>query len=264
MPALAPKNLGNKAEDLLYSLLWTVDKLVRPTFRNLTDSFEAWAYRKGFHQQLWKLERRQLIERQTSQPRQRLYRLTENGRLYALGGRDPAMQWNRVWDNHWRLVVYDLPEKRNAARNRLRRFLRAHGFGYLQNSVWITPDPLAEIVKQWCKGGKDVESLIALEARPCAGESNAAIVEGAWDFERINRSYAKCLAILRQLPPRKAASSDAKVLLHRWARAERLAWLEAVSLDPLLPSVLLPEGYRGQQVWERRAEALRHAAELIS
>ena len=52
----------------------------------------------------------------------------------------------------------------NARRERLRRYLRDKGFGCLQNSVWITPDPLAE-ERQVLGGGKiDVESLLLLEA----------------------------------------------------------------------------------------------------
>ena len=44
-----------------------------------------------------------------------------------------------------------------------------------------------------------MESLILLEARPCAGESDAEIVAGAWDFERINR-YARHLKVLAERP----------------------------------------------------------------
>ena len=61
-----------------------------------------------------------------------------------------------------------MPTGQNAQRERLRRYLRDKGFGYLQNSVWITPDPLAE-ERQILGGGKiNVESLILLEVRPCA------------------------------------------------------------------------------------------------
>ena len=58
-----------KTEELLYLLLWTADQLCRPTFRNLTDTFEQWAYRQGFHRQLWELERRQFLESQAGPSR---------------------------------------------------------------------------------------------------------------------------------------------------------------------------------------------------
>jgi hypothetical protein len=62
--------------------------------------------------------------------------------LHVLGGRDPEAQWARPWDGQWRLVLFDVPTGQNAQRERLRRYLRDKGFGYLQNSVWISPDPL--------------------------------------------------------------------------------------------------------------------------
>ena len=252
-----------KTEELLCLLLWTADQLWRPTFRNLTDSFAQWAYRQGFQRQLWELERRQLLERGAEPAERRCYRLTERGRVVALGGRDPVAAWDRPWDGHWRMVVFDLPETKSATRTRLRRFLRDHGFGYLQNSVWITPHPLGSLMEPWAAAGQDVESLITFEARPGSGESNAAIVTGAWDFDRINARYAKCLVVLEERPNQRPLTRTAAGPLRRWARAEREAWLDAVSCDPLLPRPLLPNGYLGQRVWKQRQEGLAHAARLI-
>src|SRR5437867_5761433 len=103
------RRMQSKTEELLYLLLWTCEGLVRPTFRNLTDSFESWAYRNGFNRQLTELERRTLVE---SSPRghessDRVLRLTEAGRLHALGGRDPEACWLQNWDGIWRLVLFD-------------------------------------------------------------------------------------------------------------------------------------------------------------
>ena len=50
-------------EEFLNLLLWSAEKLGRPTFRNLTDSYESWAYRNGLFRQVASLERQQLLER---------------------------------------------------------------------------------------------------------------------------------------------------------------------------------------------------------
>src|SRR5436190_21246914 len=78
-----------KTKELLYLLLWTGEMLYRPTFRNVTESFEGWAYRKGLLRQLERLERQQLLEQTVTASGDRLHRLTAMGRLQALGGRDP-------------------------------------------------------------------------------------------------------------------------------------------------------------------------------
>ena len=75
---------------------------------------------------------------------------------------------------------------------------------------------------------------------PCAGESDAEIVAGAWDFERINRRYARHLKILGERPGGALRNDAAARALLRWAAAEREAWLEAVTNDPLLPGRILP------------------------
>lgn len=252
-----------KTEELLNLLLWSADKLARPTFRNLTDSYESWAYQNGLGRQAAKLERHHLLECHPASPDDRMYRLTWQGRLLALGGRDPQARWSREWDGRWRLVLFDVPNTQNTHRSRLRRYLRDKGFGYLQNSVWITPDPL-EAERQILGDGRiNVESLLLLEARPCAGESDTEIVGGAWDFENINRRYGRHLKVLAERPDGALRSEAAAKALLRWANVEREAWLDAVTMDPLLPARLLPPHYLGQKVWLRRIEVLRDAGRQL-
>jgi DNA-binding transcriptional regulator PaaX len=252
-----------KTQELLNFLLWSTEMLCRPTFRNLNDSYESWAYRNGLLRQTAELERSQFLERDPSQPDARVYRLTEQGRLHALGGRDPQAQWLRPWDGRWRLVLFDVPNAQAKRRDQLRRYLRQRGFGCLQDSVWITPDPM-EQERAILSGEKtDVESLLLLEARPVADESDAEIVAGAWDFERINRCYARYLKTLEERPRASLRDETAAKALRRWAIAEREAWLTAVTSDPLLPEPLLPEEYDGRRAWTRRIDVLRQAARQL-
>lgn len=251
--------MGPKAEELLNLLLWSVDTLARPTFRNLSAGYEGWAYRTGLLKQTARLEQRKLIERNSNEKNDRLYRLSARGRLEILGGRDPEDRWGRKWDGRWRLVLFDIPIGQNAQRERLRRYLRSKGFGYLQNSVWVTPDPL-EQERQVLTGGKiDVESLILLEAVPCAGESEQQIVAGAWDFDGINRSYARYLNVLDQRPTMRVRNTAAAKVLLEWGRREREAWLAVITKDPLLPARILPADYLGQRAWRERVKVLRIA-----
>jgi DNA-binding transcriptional regulator PaaX len=257
-----------KTEELLYLLLWTCEVLLHPTFRNMTDSFEGWAYRNGFHRQLADLERRLFLE-SVSPPGtnrrspERIVRLTESGRLHALGGRDPVVWWNRAWDGQWRLALYDVPKVEGHRRNRVRDALRANGFGWLQQSVWVSPHPLPEQGTLLAGAPIDVESLILLEARPCGGETDRQIVSGAWDFDELNQLYADELKVLDRFPDRWSGTEPEARRLRQWIEAERAAWLEAVRWDPLLPGCLLPEGYLGQKVWDKRLKILSRAGERM-
>ncbi len=248
-----------KTEELLHLLLWACDLAARPTFRNLTDSFEAWAYRNGFHRQLAALEQQQLLEAKQEHDGVRLHRLTKAGRLLALGARDPVACWKRHWDGKWRMVLFDVPQSKATDRARLRRSLADRGFGYLQNSAWITPDPLSGEREALSTGQVDVESLILLEARPCAGESNAEIVAGAWDFDAINKSYKRHTQVLDRLPRQPVGDEAAARQLQRWFREERLTWRAAMQLDPLLPECLHPTDYPGVKAWKNRVETMAEA-----
>jgi phenylacetic acid degradation operon negative regulatory protein len=251
-----------KTEELLYLLLWSCDQMFNPTFRNLTDSFEAWAYRNGLLRQLHALEQQRFLERSVSRPDPRLLRLTEKGRLHALGGRDPEAEWARPWDGQWRLVVYDVPVQQNSRRWKLSRYLRSQHFGCLQNSVWVSPDPLTEQRKILAGAVADVESLILLEARPSAGESDEEIVLGAWDFDAINRCYLAHMSILDSRPSGALRGKNSRAF-HRWASDEREAWQSAVTVDPLLPRPLLPKGYAGRKAWKQRIATLARARKQL-
>src|SRR5258708_7330319 len=95
-----------KTEEFLNLLIWSAHLLIRPTFRNLTGSYESWAYRNGLLRQALRMEKQQLIDSNFNAGGDRLFRLTAQGRLRALGGRDPEERWARRWDGHWRLVLF--------------------------------------------------------------------------------------------------------------------------------------------------------------
>jgi DNA-binding transcriptional regulator PaaX len=51
------------------------------------------------------------------------------------------------WDKKWRLVIFDIPEKKKVARDVLRGKLKLWGFRQLQKSVWIWPYPCRQEVE---------------------------------------------------------------------------------------------------------------------
>lgn len=67
--------------------------------------------------------------------------LTEKGEKKALTYNPEYFKINKParWDGKWRIVIFDIPEKKKAAREALRRRLRELGFYQLQRSVWIFP-----------------------------------------------------------------------------------------------------------------------------
>ncbi len=188
----------------------------------------------------------------------RIVRLTEAGSALVNGGLSPTRCWARPWDGRWRLVLFDVAEHERPVRTRLRYVLRQARLGYLQGSVWVSPDPLDALRDTIRALAPNPEALLLFEGRPFAGESDAAIVHGAWNFSRLTEAHRECLSLLSNPP-----SAEASRRWSDWLLKERGAWLRALDLDPLLPDALLPKGYLGKEVLAQRRAVLRHAFNLL-
>ncbi len=70
----------------------------------------------------------------------------------------------KKWDGRWRMVAFDIPERRRGVRFRLRAVMREIGFVRLQDSVWVYPydcEDFIALLKAELKIGKDVLYAIA-------------------------------------------------------------------------------------------------------
>jgi len=245
----------------MYHMLWTAEKLLQPTFRNLDQSFEGWAYQNGFLQQIRRLEANGFVE--SSEPSfdgGRIHRLTRAGRIAALGGRDPEEAWRTTWDRKWRLIMFDVPESRRSLRRKLTRSLAAIGCGRLQGSVWIAASRPAAIECTFSEEGEDCSHLMVLEADSRGRRVDRRMIEAAWDFDRINERYEEHMEVMAGIP--KVNSGASASGLQSWAVEENAAWLAAVRSDPLLPATLLPKGYLGRRAWLQRKSVLAVAGAL--
>ena len=69
----------------------------------------------------------------------------------------------KKWDEKWRMLIFDIPERRRHVRDKARGFLQTSGFVRVQDSVWLYPYPCEEFVallKAEVKIGKDMLYVI--------------------------------------------------------------------------------------------------------
>ena len=88
-------------------------------------------------------------------------RITTAGRkMFAFEQAKVALQKQKMkWDGRWRMVVFDIPERRKSVRFRLCAVMREIGFIRMQNSVWVYPydcEDFIALLKAELKIGKDV------------------------------------------------------------------------------------------------------------
>lgn len=113
------------------------------TFKALMEAIES----RGRRIEPWKIKRALY-----NLEKRKLISLREvNGELLATfneGGKKLLLKYkfdeleigkSKEWDGKWRIVVFDIPEKKKLARNVLREKLRRLGFYQLQKSVFVHP-----------------------------------------------------------------------------------------------------------------------------
>jgi len=120
------------AGDLLYGFLLSA----RSTRRMFRLARERAAYRQRRKQAIQRLIDEEFINSSANR-----LSISESGKG-ALGvaiGIARSLAEKKVWDGKWRIVVFDIPEKYAALRNRIRTLLKKIGFVQLQQSVWVFP-----------------------------------------------------------------------------------------------------------------------------
>jgi phenylacetic acid degradation operon negative regulatory protein len=244
-----------RTELLLYQLEWTLDKMLRPTWRNLDSSFESWAYGSGLLRQIQRLEAQAFIEsRRDAKSGLRVIRLTDKGLSAGRMGTDPVQRWQRPWDGMWRMVLFDLPEADRSLRGKLRYKLFAEGFGCLQRSAWISPNPMNALAAEIRSLAVNAANLVLLNATPCGGEYSSDMVRAAWDFKHINQAWKTLAEHLDSVPhvSKKLEKAD----FANWVGKERNLLQRCFRLDPFLPNDLLPADYQGMKTWQKRRQVL--------
>ena len=110
------------------------------------------------------LERRGMVRIVIKNGEMRVY-LTDKGQqeLLKYQLREKRLTGGR-WDKKWRIVIFDIAEKRRYARDRIRIDMRTFGFEKLQESVWVYPYECEEVItllKTRYKAGKELVYIVA-------------------------------------------------------------------------------------------------------
>jgi CRISPR-associated endonuclease Cas2 len=108
---------------------------------------------------------RRLVQTGMLEWKSRKLRLTRKGekKLRELSLRQQVKNKTREWDGKWRVLVFDIPERKKVQRKKLRLTLIDIGFHRLQDSVWIYPfdcEDLIQLIKADFRVGDEVRYMI--------------------------------------------------------------------------------------------------------
>ncbi|WP_433796519.1 PaaX family transcriptional regulator [Actinoplanes sp. CA-252034] len=195
------------------------------------------------------------------------YRLTRQAAeellVGGLGIADFAVEED-AWDGFWTFVTFSMPKEETTQRNALRVHLRWNGCAPLYDGVWVSPRPLRSRDLADAAGASSGR-LTVVRAQHIALDTDAdrSPVE-AWDVAAIAEHYETFIRRWSELKPAIAAGRIRGADAVR-ARTEVMdTYRRFPSIDPMLPTRLMPEGWprrRAREVFVAVYDGLARPAE---
>lgn len=176
-------------------------------------------------------------------------RLTSAGRKH-IQREFPITSLSNKWNKKWIIVIFDIEEKSRRKRNQLRNMLINIGFGMLQQSVWITPLPIGEDVKESLSYQGFSDNTFVLEISHMLLGDPQALAQRVWSLDKLEEKY---LALKEEIEISNESikntdgrhekgyiEKDIKIIEEK-LRSKRRKMLEFLVTLPPLPRELFPK-----------------------
>lgn len=159
---------------------------------------------------------------------------------------------NQGWDGKWCIASYNIPEDHRKLRDELRKELNYLGFGMLTNSTWISPNNLADRVKD-ITDAYEINDYVEIFTAQHLGWSEAQqLVQKSWNLDGINQAYKEFIDLYE--PQYKDFVKKVKKgqdIADSYCFVEKTKlvhhYRKFLFIDPDLPNVLLPSLWLGKE-----------------
>ena len=166
-----------------------------------------------------------------------VYRLTEKG-FHSLCLKFPFFRFlKEKWDNKWRTLSYEIPEKKREMRDRLRREVSGWGLGPWHRSFWLTPHPITENLRELVFQKEEEKYIQAFESDHVVGNLDV-LIEKVWQKSMLDKKYREIFKVWHEI-----LSKDGEKL-------EKLSivlnmYVDILKTDPGLPPELMGKNWIG-------------------
>ena len=92
------------------------------------------------------------------------------------------------WNGKWRILSYEIPEKKRELRDRLRRQVAGWGLGPWHRSFWLTPHPIIDDLKELIAGREEESYVQAFESDHVFGDKKN-LIEKVWGIGVLEKKY---------------------------------------------------------------------------
>lgn len=181
----------------------------------------------------------QVIEKHT----EGTYQITELG-LKELALTFPAVRFSLwPWDGQYRIISYEIPEKKRALRDHFRREISGWGLGPWHRSFWLTPHPIIPDLQKLVANTPFQEFVQAFEGVPKVGDSKI-LIEKVWNISALESRYRQIFKDWHEQLSDATQSKEDK-MKHIVDR-----YIEILKADPGLPSQMVGERWIGKEAWD--------------
>lgn len=165
------------------------------------------------------------------------YHLTKKG-FYQLCLKFPFFRFLfDQWDGKWRILSYEIPEKKRELRDRLRREVSGWGLGPWHRSFWLTPHPVITHLQDLVSTKEEEQYVQAFESAHALGDREN-LIEKVWQKSKLEKKYRE----LFKLWHTTLSSAEDKIEKFRKVLD---GYIEVLRMDPGLPKDLVGEKWIG-------------------
>ena len=165
------------------------------------------------------------------------YKLTEKG-FSELCFQFPFFRFlKEKWDGKWRVISYEIPEKKREMRDRLRREMQGWGLGPWHRSFWVTPHPVLEHLKDLVSQKDEEQYIQAFQADHTFGDQKV-LIEKVWGKSLLDKQYRELFKKWHDILSGKEEKSEKfkKIVTE---------YVDILKEDPGLPKELVGEQWIG-------------------
>ncbi|CAN5202949.1 hypothetical protein BH09PAT2_BH09PAT2_02150 [soil metagenome] len=188
-----------------------------------------------------KLEKEGLIEGQEDNKTSEnpSYRLTEAG-FKSVTLNFPFFRFTREkWDQIFRILSYEIPEKKRELRDKLRREVSSWGLGPWHRSFWLTPHPIIPSLKELVSKKAEEQYIQAFESQHSFGDKDI-LIEKVWGKSKLENTYRKLFKKWHEILS-KDQEKDKKMAL------VVAQYVDVLKIDPGLPKDLVGDKWIGYE-----------------
>jgi len=169
------------------------------------------------------------------------YQLTEKG-FSELCLEFPFFRFlKEKWDGKWRVISYEIPEKKREIRDRLRREMQGWGLGPWHRSFWLTPHPIITTLKTLTSQKEEERYIQAFQADHVFGDREI-LIEKVWLKTNLDKLYRGLFKKWHDI----LSSQAEKIDKFKKVVSEYISLLRQ---DPGLPKELIGETWIGFEGW---------------